>query len=76
MQKTMHEILDKSLFINQIPNILTNLSQKYNKIKENGIKKDKLIWNKESELYILNEVLKTGMQEILKNKLKKDTKIE
>jgi hypothetical protein len=62
LQKRMYEILDKSLFINQIPNILKDLSEKFNKIKDKGINKDKLEWNKESEQYILNEVLKTGVE--------------
>lgn len=41
--------------------LLKYLSEKFVKIRDSG-KKDKLDWNAEAEVYVLNEVMREGVQ--------------
>ncbi len=46
LQKRMAEITDQSIFVLEVPGILADLSKKYHKIKNSGMKTDKLAWDK------------------------------
>ena len=45
----------------QLPKILDYLQQRFNSIKKSG-QKDNLNWDAETEVFILNEVLREGLQ--------------
>lgn len=47
--------------LDHVPLLLKYLSEKFVKIRDSG-KKDKLDWNAEAEVYVLNEVMREGVQ--------------
>lgn len=53
-----------------IPELLDYLQVKFNRIKSSG-EKDNLIWNAETEVYVMNEVMREGVLLFMKEKVRK-----
>ncbi len=54
-----------------LPQLMDFLQIKYNRIKKSG-EKDKLQWNSEAQVYVLNEVLREGVQMYFQNEVFND----
>ncbi|CAK78632.1 unnamed protein product (macronuclear) [Paramecium tetraurelia] len=61
LEQIVFEQLSKNNIRAKLPQILDYLQQRFNSIKKSG-KKDNLQWDVETEVYILNEVLREGLQ--------------
>lgn len=53
-----------------IPELLDYLQLKFNRIKSSG-EKDNLTWNAETEVYVMNEVMREGVLLFMKDKVRK-----
>ena len=56
----MHESFSKFNLKENMPKLLKYCSDRFMNIKKGG-EKDKLVWDAEAEIYILNEVLREGL---------------
>ncbi|KAM3142275.1 hypothetical protein pb186bvf_005684 [Paramecium bursaria] len=75
LEKIVHESFSKFNVKENMPKLLKYCSDRFMNIKKGG-EKDKLVWDTEAEVYILNEVLREGLQLYFQKEIKKQMQTE